>query len=152
MSRLHLRNAYCHWIKNILGSSSLLLLLLSALRIRPCGLYQIRITSKIMNLYHTWQGFLGVRSVRREVPAFKGQHNTKKTRTNIHTLNGIRTHVPSIQAATTHSLDSAATVIGPRYYLLLKYNFIFWFMRIQSLVFYANKTRAQVTGCLRTKF
>jgi hypothetical protein len=36
----------------------------------------------------------------------------RKTRKNIHALNGIRTHDPSIQAAKTHSLDSMATVIG----------------------------------------
>jgi hypothetical protein len=36
-----------------------------------------------------------------------GQHEQKKTHTNIHVLSGIRTHDPSIRA-----LDRAATVIG----------------------------------------
>lgn len=35
----------------------------------------------------------------------------RKTRTNLHDLNGIRNHDPSIQAAKTRALDSSATVI-----------------------------------------
>jgi hypothetical protein len=60
------------------------------LRIRPCGLFQFRITSEIMNHRHTI-GLLG-----RVISSSQGlylhratQH--RKTRTNIHALSGIRT-------------------------------------------------------------
>jgi hypothetical protein len=36
----------------------------------------------------------------------------RKTRTNIHTLSGIRTHEPSNQPAKTHASDRTATVTG----------------------------------------
>jgi hypothetical protein len=36
----------------------------------------------------------------------------RRTRTNIHTSSGIRTHDPSIQAVKTHTLDEVATVNG----------------------------------------
>jgi hypothetical protein len=48
-------------------------------------------------------------SARCKASGSTGQHNTE--RTNIHTLSGIRTHDPSIQAVKTHALDTAATVI-----------------------------------------
>jgi hypothetical protein len=66
---------------------------LSHLWIKPCGLFQFRIISEIMNHRHM-VGLLG-----RVISSSQGlylyrttQH--KKTRTNIHAISGIQTHDP----------------------------------------------------------
>jgi hypothetical protein len=71
------------------------------LRIRPCGLFQFRITSEIINQSRHLVGLLG-----RVISLSQGlyQHRTaqhRKTRTNIHALSGIRTRDHNIQTAKT---------------------------------------------------
>jgi hypothetical protein len=82
------------------------------LPIRPCGLFQLRNTSEIMNLFRHMVGLLG-----RVISPSQGLclHRTtqhRKTRTNIYDLRNIRTHNPSIQVAKAHAPDRAATEIG----------------------------------------
>jgi hypothetical protein len=79
------------------------------LLVRPCGLFQFRTTSEIMNQLRHMVGL-----IERVISPSQGLylHRTtqhRKTRKNIHALSGIRTHDPSIQEAKTHALDLAAT-------------------------------------------
>jgi hypothetical protein len=78
------------------------------LRIWPCGLFQFRITSELMNQFRHLVGLLG-----RVIGPSQGLylHSTaqhRKTGTNTHALSEFRTHDPSIQAAKTNALDQAA--------------------------------------------
>jgi hypothetical protein len=58
-----------------------------------------------------WQDSLDESSARRKASTYTGQHNTERQGTNIHALNGIRTHDPSNQPAKTHASDSTANFV-----------------------------------------
>lgn len=82
----------------------------SAVWIRPCHLFQFKVTSEIMNRLRfgrtPWKG---------DQPDAKlcstGQHDTERRNRNFRAFSGIRDHDRSIQAAKTKALDCAATVI-----------------------------------------
>jgi hypothetical protein len=63
------------------------------LRIRPCGLFQFRITSEIMNHWHTVE-LLGWVIISLHCLYLHRTTQHRNTRTNIHALSGILTHDP----------------------------------------------------------
>jgi hypothetical protein len=72
----------------------------------PWALFQF------LDSIHSKEDSLDWVSPRRKAATYKQNTNTELTYTDIHALNGILTHDPSIRAAeTVHASDRAATVI-----------------------------------------
>jgi hypothetical protein len=82
---------------------------LSAIRIRPCNLFQFRISSEIMNHFDNCQDSLDWGSARRKASTYTGHTKHRKRETNIHALSGIWTHDFSVQAIKVWASERAAT-------------------------------------------
>jgi hypothetical protein len=98
------------------------LLFFNLLLIRSCGLFQFRITSEIMNHQHM-VGLLG-----RVISSSQGLylHRTtrdRETRTNIHTLSGIRSRDPVYERSRPAPQTARAT--GSEENLLVRKNLVF---------------------------
>jgi hypothetical protein len=63
-----------------------------------------------MNLLRHLIGLLGRGITSNKASTYTGQHNTEKSRTNIHGLSGIRTQDPNVRVVKIRALDRAATV------------------------------------------
>jgi hypothetical protein len=90
--------------------------LLFVSRIRPFGLFRFEMNFCNYGHYKDfWKDSLCGGSAKHKVSTYRVQHNTEKTRANIHTSSEIRTHDLSVRVVQTiRDLNGAATATGSK--------------------------------------